>query len=194
MGSWIWASSALPARRATVFWSPSGTASPAGQEKWLSLFTLSSLTSSSVCSSGSSVQEGHKTIRVYPEKGDQVGERSSEKDLQRAADITYWEGHYPNANTGKKTPYITLSLWKNSLWLWNVCDFWILKSCNFIYYFHENFRTWRQIIYLKTSTSWSFQLNIWPMHFLKGLESRIHKVSNQNNTNSVQCNFLKSCF
>lgn len=154
MANWIWVSSALPART-TVFWDPSGTALPAGQEKWLPLFTLCwcSLTSSSVCSSGSSVQEGHQTTRVCPEEGDQRGARSLEKDLQRRADITCWEGHYPNANIGKKRPYIALSLWKSSpYWLWNVCGFLTLKSCNFIYFFHKTFLIWRQTIYLKIST------------------------------------------
>lgn len=94
-----------------------------GQEKWSSIFTMC-LTSGSVCCFGSSVQGGHQTTRACPEEGDQGGERSSEKDLQRAADITFWECHYPNSKTGKKRPYITLSLRRNSLyWLWNVSVF-----------------------------------------------------------------------
>lgn len=40
--------------------------------------------------------------------GDQGGERSSERDLQRVADVTYWEGHYSNDNTGKKNHILHL--------------------------------------------------------------------------------------
>lgn len=49
--------------------------------------------------------------------------------------------------------------------------FFTLKSCNFIYYFNKSSRTWRRTVYLKIPTSWSFKLNIWALHFLKGLES-----------------------
>lgn len=176
MAIWIWASSALPARRAAVFWSPSSTAAPAGQEKWLSLFTLC-WCSSCVCMSGSSIQllELLECVQRKVTKG----VKDLVRNTYKKQPTSLIGKNYSNTNTGKKTPYITFSLWRNSLWLWNVCDFLTLKSSNFIYYFHKSFRTWRQTIYLKVSTSWSFKWNIWPLHFFKGLELWTRKVSNQ---------------